>query len=292
MNLRELPNNRFGTQSEIYWDDAYLGAQVGAITRGTYTMRIIDPILFATQYVPLTYLQAGGQVFDFTDFDNDAATQLFNEVVASLAPAFSHYTNDPTKGNRMARIQGDSIGFAQSLSAAVDSAYHWTSGRGITIVNVAIASIEYCRVWQLKECGATCSAIVGHAAWLSAFSKRSGLVRLCASHAHAHVGWRHDAFACQSLACFSDTPAASCTRHCFKNLPPTLWLAVISVCALLHVSAHAYPELWLAASTKKGADPGGWGQSEPKLRLRPTQLQTVAAACTNAKTHETKTDCC
>lgn len=143
VNLRELPNNRFGTQSEIYWDDAYLGAQVGAITRGTYTMRIVDPILFAAQFVPLTYLQAGGEVFDFTDFDNAAATQLFNEVVASLAPAFSHYTNDPAKGNRMARIQGDSIGFAQSLSAAVDSTYHWTSGRGLTIVNVAIASIEY-----------------------------------------------------------------------------------------------------------------------------------------------------
>jgi membrane protease subunit (stomatin/prohibitin family) len=143
VNLRELPNNRFGTQSEIYWDDAYLGAQVGAITRGTYTMRIIDPVLFATQFVPLTYLQSGGRVFDFTDFDNDAATQLFNEVVSSLAPAFSHYTNDPSKGNRMARIQGDSIGFAQSLAAAVDYAYHWTTGRGITIVNVAIASIEY-----------------------------------------------------------------------------------------------------------------------------------------------------
>lgn len=143
VNLREIPNNRFGTQSEIYWDDAYLGAQVGAITRGTYTMRILDPILFATQFVPLTYLQPGGAIFDFTDFDNDAATQLFNEVVASLAPAFSHYTNDPSKGNRMARIQGDSIGFAQSLSAAVEAAYRWTTGRGITIVNVAIASIEY-----------------------------------------------------------------------------------------------------------------------------------------------------
>ena len=35
VNLKEIPNNRFGTQSEIYWDDAYLNAQVGAITRGT-----------------------------------------------------------------------------------------------------------------------------------------------------------------------------------------------------------------------------------------------------------------
>lgn len=143
VNLRELPNNRFGTQSEIYWDDAYLGAQVGAITRGTYTLRIVDPILFASQFVPLTYLQPGGRVFDFTDLDNDAATQLFNEVVSALAPAFSLYTNDPSKGNRIARIQSDSMGFAQSLSAAVEEGYRWTSDRGLTIVKVALQAIEY-----------------------------------------------------------------------------------------------------------------------------------------------------
>ena len=28
VNLKEIPNNRFGTQSEIYWDDMYLNAQV------------------------------------------------------------------------------------------------------------------------------------------------------------------------------------------------------------------------------------------------------------------------
>src|SRR5699024_9283208 len=50
VNLKEIPNNRFGTQSEIYWDDAYLGAQVGAITRGSYTLRIVDPILLVRQF--------------------------------------------------------------------------------------------------------------------------------------------------------------------------------------------------------------------------------------------------
>ncbi|GGA66591.1 virion core protein (lumpy skin disease virus) [Pseudoclavibacter endophyticus] len=143
VNLKEIPNNRFGTQSEIYWDDAYLGAQVGAITRGTYSLRIIDPVLFAKQFVPYAYLGTDARVFDFGDFDNDAATQLFNEVVSSLAPAFSIYTNDPSKGNRMARIQGDSLGFAQSLSHAVEQAYQWASGRGLVISQVAIQAIEY-----------------------------------------------------------------------------------------------------------------------------------------------------
>jgi len=142
VTLKELPNNRFGTQSEIYWDDAYMNAQVGAITRGTYTLKVIDPLLFVKAWVPAKYLQPG-EVFDFTDLDNDAAQQLFNEVVGSLAPAFSAYTNDPSKGNRISRIQQDSIGFAKSLSDAVERNYQWRAGRGLEIVATAIVSIEY-----------------------------------------------------------------------------------------------------------------------------------------------------
>lgn len=142
VTLKELPNNRFGTQSEIYWDDAYMNAQVGALTRGTYTLKIIDPILFIRGFVPAKYLEPG-QVFDFTDIENDAAAQLFNEVVGSLAPAFSMYTNDPSKGNRITKIQQDSIGFAQSLSAAVEQNYQWSTARGLQIVSTAIIAIEY-----------------------------------------------------------------------------------------------------------------------------------------------------
>ncbi|MEG8064636.1 SPFH domain-containing protein [Xanthomonas hortorum pv. gardneri] len=142
VSLKELPDNRFGTQSEIYWDDGFLGTQVGAITRGSYTLKIVDPILFVKNFVPARYMQPG-QVFDFTDLDNAAASQLFNEVVSALAPAFSLYTNDPGKGNRIARLQQDSLGFAKSLSDAVEQAYQWNSERGLAIVKTAIVSIEY-----------------------------------------------------------------------------------------------------------------------------------------------------
>lgn len=143
VNLKEIPNNRFGTQAEIYWDDAYLGAQVGAVTRGTYTLKIIDPLLFVKNFVPAKYLQPGASVFDFADMDNEAGSQLFNEVVGSLSAAFSNYTNDPSKGNRITKIQGDQIGFAESLSKAVEDAYHWKTDRGLEIIKVAIQAIEY-----------------------------------------------------------------------------------------------------------------------------------------------------
>lgn len=143
VNLKEIPNNRFGTQSEIYWDDAYFGTQVGAITRGTYTLKIADPLLFVKNFVPVQYLQPGAPVFDFADMDNDAGAQLFNEVVGTLAAAFSMYTNDPSKGNRISKIQSDQIGFARSMAQAVEEAYQWRSDRGLEIVKTAILAIEY-----------------------------------------------------------------------------------------------------------------------------------------------------
>ena len=142
INQKEIPNNKFGTQTEIYWNDAFLGTQVGAMTRGTYTLKIVDPILFIKNFVPVKYL-SDGRIFDFADMDNDAGEQLFNEVVSSLSAAFSNYTNDPDKGNRITKIQGDQIGFAKSLSQAVEEGYQWKSDRGLEIVKVAIQAIEY-----------------------------------------------------------------------------------------------------------------------------------------------------
>ena len=143
INLKEIPNNKFGTQSEIYFEDAYLNAQVGLMTRGTYTLKIVDPILFVKNFVPANYLGPNVPVFDLADMDNDASTQLFNEVVSTLQAAFSNYTNDPSKGNRIAKIQGDQIGFAKALSSAVEDAYQWKTSRGLEIVKTAILAIEY-----------------------------------------------------------------------------------------------------------------------------------------------------
>lgn len=143
VNLKEIPNNKFGTQSEIYWDDAFLGTQVGAITRGTYTLKIVDPLLFVKNFVPAKYLVADAPVFDFGDMDNDACEQLFSEVVSTLSSAFSKYTNDPEKGNRITKIQADQIGFAKAMSEAVEEAYQWKETRGIEIVKTAILAIEY-----------------------------------------------------------------------------------------------------------------------------------------------------
>lgn len=142
VSLKELPNNRFGTPSELYWDDAYLNAQAGALVRGTYTIRIADPILFIRNWVPAAYLRPGA-VFDFTDTGNAACRQMFNEVVGALPQALSLYSADPARGNRMTRIQQDTAGFSRSLADAVERTYQWRSGRGLEIASATVVSLDY-----------------------------------------------------------------------------------------------------------------------------------------------------
>lgn len=142
VRLKELPFNRFGTQSTVYWDDTYLNAQVGAIAHGTYSLKIVDPIKFAMQFVPVTFMQ-NQSVFDFSDWGNPAANQMFYEVVGSLSAALSRYANGNDRGNRISKLQQGSIGFAESLSEVVQEAYSWEASRGIVISKVSIIGIEY-----------------------------------------------------------------------------------------------------------------------------------------------------
>ena len=143
VNLKEIPNNRFGTQSQIFFDDAFLNTQVGATTRGTYSIFIKDPILFVKDFVPAQYLVKNAPKFDFSDPNNQAGTQMFNEVVASLSAAFSTYANQSDKNNRISNIQRDTFGFSKALAIAIENQYQWRSNRGIEIDNVAIMAIEY-----------------------------------------------------------------------------------------------------------------------------------------------------
>lgn len=143
VNLKEIPNNRFGTQGPIYWDDAYLNAQAGAVTRGTYVLQITDPVLFVKNVVPASYITAEGKILDLDEPDSDVAEQLFTEVVGSLAGAFSRYVNDGDKNHRITKIQSDSVGFARSLADEVENNYQWATDRGLEITKATIVSIEY-----------------------------------------------------------------------------------------------------------------------------------------------------
>ncbi len=142
VNLRPIPNNPFGTQNTIYWEDAYLGVQAGAMVRGTYTIKIVDPMLFVKNLNVMRYLEEG-EVLDLGDEYDPISEQLFQDVAFCLGAAFATYANDPEKPNRISRIQSDAIGFAKSLSETIEAQKQWVSSYGIDIVSTNVMPPEY-----------------------------------------------------------------------------------------------------------------------------------------------------
>lgn len=138
VNLKEIPGLRFGTQTPVPYDDAFLATEVSVVANGTYSLKIVDPLIFVKTFVPVSYLQPGAPCFDFNDLDNPAGDQLFKELVGSLGGALTAYSNDPTKNGRLAGIKSDQVGFAKVLSDEVEKNYQWKTNRGLEISNANI----------------------------------------------------------------------------------------------------------------------------------------------------------
>ncbi len=142
VNLKEIPGLKIGTQSPVPYDDAFLETQVSVVARGSYSLKIVDPVSFVQNYVPVKYLQPESLDFDFADMDNEAGEQLFTEVVSCLGGAFTAYSNDAEHGGRLSGIMQHQDDFALTLSGEVENHYQWKSTRGLEIVRVAI-NVEY-----------------------------------------------------------------------------------------------------------------------------------------------------
>lgn len=144
VNLKEIPGNRFGTQAPIYWNDSYLELKAGGMARGTYSLRITNPLLFVKQFVPANYLQPGAPIFDFNDMDNPAGNQLFDEFLTCLTGAFARFSQQAKANNTdtMDYIQGNQDKFAITMDEEVENTYTWSTARGLKAVNVSLI-VEY-----------------------------------------------------------------------------------------------------------------------------------------------------
>jgi len=140
VNLKEIPNNKFGTMETVYWNDSYLDLKAGGMARGTYSLKITDPVLFVKNFVPAKYLMADAEVFDFADMDNDAGNQLFNEFVGCLSSGLSKFSQEAKVNNMdtMDYVQGNSTKFALTMNEETESTYHWLTERGLSIKNVSL----------------------------------------------------------------------------------------------------------------------------------------------------------
>lgn len=138
VNLKLITGNRFGTQTPIYWQDEYLATRAGGSARGTYSLQIVNPLLFVKNFVPVQYLQPNAPIFDFADMDNSAGTHLFNDFLTCLTGAFKRFSLKSKENNMdtIDYIQSNLEQFALTMDEEIENTYQWSTNYGLKVVSV------------------------------------------------------------------------------------------------------------------------------------------------------------
>jgi len=138
VSLKEIAGNKFGTPETIYWNDSFLETKAGGMARGSYSIKIVDPLLFVKNYVPVKYLQPGAPTYDFADMDNESANQLFDEFVATIPAAVTKASMDAREENidTMDFIQTQKAKFSAVMDAELETEHNWSTERGIKVDNI------------------------------------------------------------------------------------------------------------------------------------------------------------
>lgn len=138
VSLKEIAGNKFGTPETIYWNDSFLETKAGGMARGSYSIKIVDPLLFVKNYVPVKYLQPGAPTYDFADMDNESANQLFDEFVATIPAAVTKASIDAREENidTMDFIQTQKAKFSAVMDAELETEHNWSTERGIKVDNI------------------------------------------------------------------------------------------------------------------------------------------------------------
>jgi hypothetical protein len=125
----------------VRWEDTIRVESASAQLSGSYTLRVMDPILFMANFLPLRYTAAGARPFDLTEADSPAVLQLTHEVEGALASAFSSFVNDDDMDHHLLSLRNDTGDFTLALSRALEHGHGWAKERGLALCGVTFARL-------------------------------------------------------------------------------------------------------------------------------------------------------
>lgn len=142
VNLKDIAGLRYGTQNPIRYKDAnYANTMLAVTSNGTYTIKVVDPILLFKNLVPVDITSGQGRgTFELGEGDGGVEDSLFAGFVGSLAAALSAFTKG---GKSIDDIQGGTTEFAKSVNEAVEANYQWATKYGLQIVNVQPMGLDW-----------------------------------------------------------------------------------------------------------------------------------------------------
>ena len=145
VNLRPIAGLAYGTTNKIRYEDSKYGADLAVTSHGTFTVKVVDPLLLIKNLVDASFLTAttGRKVFSLKDMDSEGRTvedSLFSGFIGSLNAALSRYSQG---GKNIKDIQGGTVEFAKDMNVAVENNYHWGTLYGLQIVTVEPRSLDW-----------------------------------------------------------------------------------------------------------------------------------------------------
>ncbi len=127
INVKEIPGNKFGTQTPMPYDDPYYKTVLYIRYFGQYSFRISDPVVF--------FSSIAGNVS--TSYTREALTSLCtDEFVTALDTALGKCGADGIKYSLLPVKQRE---IAQFMSETLDD--EWREKRGMEIVSVALNKV-------------------------------------------------------------------------------------------------------------------------------------------------------
>lgn len=144
INLKDVAGLRYGTQNPIRYKDAnYANTMLAVTSNGTYTIKVVDPILLFKNLIPVDVTSGQGRGSFELGGEGDTGgveDSLFAGFVGSLASALSAFTKG---GKSIDDIQGGTTEFAKDMNEAVEANYQWATKYGLEIVNVQPMGLDW-----------------------------------------------------------------------------------------------------------------------------------------------------
>ena len=142
VNLKDIMGLAYGTQNPIRYKDAnYANTMLAVTSNGTYTIKVVDPVLMFKNLIPTDITSGQGRSqFDLGEGDGGVEESLFSGFVGSLASALSAFTKG---GKSIDDIQGGTVEFAKAVNEAVEQNYQWGTKYGLAIVNVQPRGLDW-----------------------------------------------------------------------------------------------------------------------------------------------------
>ncbi|WP_326717789.1 SPFH domain-containing protein [Vagococcus jeotgali] len=129
INLQEIRGIKFGTPAPLNYFDNFYNAELFLRAHGTYSIKIVDPILFYTNVLPKNKQRV--TISEIND-------QFLSEFLTALQTSINQMSQ---AGERISYISSKSMELSKFMSSVLDE--DWTHLRGMEVVSVGVSSISY-----------------------------------------------------------------------------------------------------------------------------------------------------